>query len=187
MAEGPVEGDGDGDASAPPADPSAAPEDSGGKRKNKEWNLQIQAGGEFFVSGQFLAKGASFRFGAWKQLWIRGFMVGGGPFLHYSILVDPAASDTVGLLTFNGDFIIGGGKYQKFAVFFHATAGLGIGHVSDNGGDTIIVPIGRPLAGVGGYGHITERISIGGLVDFGYYVVAVGVDAMITLGFHFGK
>ncbi len=179
---------GDSSDAPPPGDPSAAPPPADtGKRKHKEWNLQLQPGGEFLIAGTYNAYGPAFRFAAWKQGWRGGFMVGGGPALHYGYMVDPAAQDRLGILTLNGDFIIGGGNYEKFAVFFHATFGLGLLHASDGATDTsFLLPGFRATAGVGGYGKITERISIGALVDFGYYT-AIGIDAMITLGFHFGK
>ncbi|MCA9661988.1 MAG: hypothetical protein KC486_26855 [Myxococcales bacterium] len=43
----------------------------------------------------------------------------------------------------------------------------------------------RSAAGVGGLGDITERSSIGALVDFGY-MAGPGVDAFLTMGVHFG-
>ncbi len=181
-------GETDSSAAPPPGDPSAAPPPAEtSKRKHKEWNLQLQPGGEFLVAGTYTAYGPAFRFAAWKQGWRGGFMVGGGPALHYGYMIDPAVQDRLGILTFNGDFIIGGGSYEKFAVFFHATLGLGLLHASDGATDTsFLLPGFRATAGVGGYGKVTERISIGALVDFGYYG-AIGIDAMITLGFHFGK
>ena len=165
----------------PPGDPTA---DASGKTRARDRVLVVQPGGTFMPS--FGLYGPGVRIGGWFQRWIGGFMVGGGPLLHYSYTF--GGGTTFGNLTVNGDFIIGGGKFQKFAVYGHLTAGLGVAHAS-SGSVSAIGPGARLMFGAGGYGHITKRISLGALVDAGFTSngLAVGVDAFLTLGFHFPK
>lgn len=165
------------------------------KVRTKEWQLQVAPGAELFVfpwlgietENALIARGPTAKFGAYRLGWYGGFMVGGGPSLHYSFMKETKEPpDRMHWLTLNGDFMIGGGRYQKFAVYAHIMGGLGIISAYDAETDTKLKPwpIGRALVGVGGYGHITPRISLGALVDFGYPGT---IDALVTLGIHFGK
>lgn len=170
---------------APPADAQTAKE----PERYNQWHLLI-APGVGYVRGPrnaYSAIGPSLRFGAWKLAWRRNFMIGGGPSLVYSYLFDKLGQDRLHFLTVNGDFVVGGGKAGKFAVYAHMTAGLGVIAAKDGAtGTSLVLPGVRAAAGVGAHGYITQRLSLGTLVDFGY-MGGLGVDAFLTLGLHFGK
>ena len=44
----------------------------------------------------------------------------------------------------------------------------------------------RAAAGLGGFGKITDRFSLGGLVDFGW-AGGLWVNGMLTANLHFGR
>lgn len=166
-----------------------------GKLRTKEWQLQLAPGAELFVFPWFgvqgnnglIAAGPALKFSALRLGWYGGFMVGGGPSLHYGFMKETKdPPDRLHWLTLNGDFMVGGGKYQKFAVYAHLMLGAGIfsGYDADTDTKLKVLPAARALVGVGGYGHITPRVSLGVLVDFG---LPGTVDALVTAGFHFGK
>ncbi len=114
-------------------------------------------------------------------------MIGGGPSLQYTYLFDKPNKDKVHLATVNGDMIIGGGKPDMIAAYFHLTAGLGVLSAKDGATGIKITFLGaRAASGVGLYGHVAKRITLGVLVDFGW-MGGLGVDAFATLGFHLGK
>jgi hypothetical protein len=115
-------------------------------------------------------------------------MVGGGPALHYTYLVDNTpAEDKLQLLTVNGDFVIGGGIPDKIAGYAHLTAGLGVMYGEDGEtGTRILWPGIRGAAGGGLHGFVHRMVSLGALVDFGWYG-GLGVDAFLTVGIHFKK
>lgn len=187
------------DASETPTPPVETAETAGtadtGKLRTKEWQLQLAPGGEFFVFPWFgidsgnglIAGGPTLKFSALRVGWYGGFMVGGGPSLHYSFMKETKdPPDRLHWFTLNGDLMIGGGRYQKFAVYGHLMLGGGIfsGYDADTDTKIKVLPAVRALVGVGGYGHITPRISLGLLVDFG---LPGTIDALVTAGFHFGK
>ncbi len=182
-----------------PEEPSAsatAPEAAeSGKLRTKEWQLQIAPGGEFFVFPWFgldtgnglIAGGPTAKLSAHRIGWYGSFMVGGGPSLHYSFLKETKEPpDRLHWFTLNGDFLIGGGRYQKFAVYGHVMLGGGVfsGYDADTDTKIKVLPAVRALVGVGGYGHITPRVSLGLLVDFG---LPGTIDTLLTANFHFGK
>lgn len=172
-------------ATAPPAD---APAEASPARYN-QWHLQI-APGFGYVRGPknaYSAIGPALRFGAWKLAWRKGFMIGGGPSLVYTYLFDKLGQDRLHFFTVNGDFVVGGGKADKFAIYAHLTLGAGVLAARDGATKTsLILPGVRAAAGIGAHGYITKRLSIGALADFGY-LGGLGVDAFLTLGLHFGK
>lgn len=168
---------------APPADAAKTPE------RYNQWHLLI-APGVGYVRGPrnaYSAIGPSLRFGAWKLAWRRNFMIGGGPSLVYSYLFDKLGQDRLHFLTVNGDFVVGGGKADKFAVYAHMTVGLGVIAAKDGAtGTSLVLPGIHAAAGIGAHGYLTRRLSLGTLIDFGY-MGGLGVDAFLTLGLHFGK
>lgn len=183
------------DAESVETDAAAEPAPEDGKVRAKEWQLQIAPGGEFFVfpwlgveaGDGLIAGGPTAKFSAHKIGWRGRFMIGGGPSLHYSFMKETKdPPDRLHWFTLNGDFVVGGGQYQKFAVYGHLMLGAGIlsGYDADTDTKLGVLPAGRALVGVGGYGHITKRISLGLLVDFGFPGT---IDALVTANFHFGK
>jgi hypothetical protein len=175
------------------AEPAPASDD--GKVRTKEWQLKVAPGAEFFVfpwvtgpaDNPLIAAGPAAKLSAHRIGWYGGFMVGGGPSLHYSFMKETKdPPDRLHWLTLNGDFIIGGGRYEKFAVYGHLMLGAGIfsGYDAETDAKLKVLPTGRALVGVGGYGHITKRVSLGLLADFGFPGT---IDALITATFHFGK
>ena len=140
------------------------------------------------ILGRFGAYGPALRFGGWASRWIGNFMVGGGPVLHYSYLTESGpAKDHLQLFTLQGDLLLGGGRYEKFAIYGHVTLGGGIMSAKDGAsGISLTLPGVRLAAGVGGHGYITPRFSLGALADFGY-LGGLGVDLLITANVHFGR
>lgn len=173
------------DAAPAPAEPGpAAPT----KQRFNRWSLQIAPGAEFIFAGEFNAYGPNFRFGAWVHAWRGKFMIGGGPALHYTYLVDNTDSgDKVQLFTVNGDMVIGGGKADKIAGFGHITLGAGAVYGKDGQtGASLAGPAIRFAAGPGLHGFVHRMVSLGALVDFSYYpFVGLGMDAFLTVGIHF--
>lgn len=164
--------------------PAPAPEDL---KKFNQWAVLIAPGGTYIKGQGWTAGGPLFRLNAWVHGWRGKFLIGGGPSLHYSLLLDRDQDDQIHFFTVNGDMIIGGGMPGKFAVYGHLTLGLGVLRAHDGATDlTLTLPGGRAGAGLGGHGYITPRISLGALVDFGY-LGGLGVDAMAVLGIHFGR
>lgn len=178
---------------APPAEP-AKPAESARPAETRparyaQWHLLI-APGVGYVRGArnaFSAIGPSARFGAWRLHWRNNFMIGGGPALVYGYLFDGLGQDRLHFFTVNGDFVVGGGKADKFAVYGHVTLGGGVMAAKDGAtGRSFILPGIRAAVGVGAHGYLTQRLSLGTLIDFGY-MGGLGVDAFLTLGVHFGK
>ncbi len=177
------------DANSTPAKPADAPPPEAAPTRYSQWHLLI-APGFGYVRGPrnaYSALGPSLRFGAWKLAWRKGFMIGGGPSIVYTYLFDKLGQDRLHFFTVNGDFVVGGGKADKFAIYAHLTLGGGVIAAKDGAtGTSLILPGIRAAAGVGAHGYITKRLSIGALADFGY-LGGLGVDAFVTLGVHFGK
>lgn len=170
----------------PPSEtPPAAPEVT--DRFNR-WSLQIAPGAEFIFGGDWNAYGPNVRFGGWVHAWRGKFMVGGGPALHYTYLIDNSPQeDKLQIITVNGDFVIGGGIPDKIAGYAHLTAGLGAMYGEDGAtGARILLPGIRGAAGGGLHGFVHRMVSLGALVDFGWYG-GLGVDAFLTVGIHFKK
>lgn len=164
---------------APPPPEAARPPRKG------EWEIHVAAGGTFVFGLGYSAMGPALRFGGWITRWFGNFMIGGGPALNYSLLFDPKYGDRVHLATINGDLIIGGGKYRKVAGFGHIVLGGGLLFAYDAQTDqSFFFPGIRAALGGGVRGWLTQRISLGGLVDFGV-IGGLGVDAYLTLGVHF--
>lgn len=159
--------------------------------KKREWMLVIAPGFDYIRGRQnaYRALGGGFRFGGHAMLWTgkKGhFLVGGGPMLHYSFVKDPEAQDALHLVTANGDLLLGGGN-QRFGIYWHLTAGLGFLDASDGQTDTRLRTVGaRAATGVGGFGKINDRFSLGALVDFGW-AGGLWVNALVTANIHFGR
>ncbi len=109
-----------------------------------------------------------------------------GPSFEYSSLIETnEPKDKIHQLTFNGDFVIGGGTFEKFAVYAHLMLGIGVANVYDGEKDKKFwLPWGRIVGGVGGWIHITPGFSLGALVDLGFPGI---IDAFFMIGFHVGK
>jgi len=169
------------EGSPAPAEPAA-----GGDRAG-EWQLEVGMGGEFFVFlDQVVGNGLALKLAAQRVGWFGHFMLGGGPSFQYSYLIESdKIKDEVHQLTINGDFLIGGGTFETFAVYLHLMAGFGGAHVYD--GDTkekMWLPWFRAVGGVGGWFHLTPLVSLGVVVDVGFPGI---VDALLVVGFHVGK
>src|SRR5690606_4259776 len=119
----------------------------------------------------YRALGGGFRFGGHAIKWAGAkgrFLVGGGPILQYSYLKDRDYDDAIHLVTVNGDLLLGGGK-QRWGIYWHLTAGLGYLSAFDAQSGAKISTVGaRAATGVGGYGKINDRFSLGALVDVGW-------------------
>ena len=112
--------------------------------------------------------------------WTGDRLIGGGPMIQYEGVFAPRRN--YGQFTWAGDFIAGGGKQDKWAAYFHGTGGIGfIGSEGEFGFGV------RLMVGVGAFGMVSERVSLGVLIDGGLWSNAVvfGLDAKATLGFHF--
>lgn len=186
-AEGPVPASTEPNTEAPPPSTEVADaEEPGRRREGPEFLLHVGAGANLIV-GRFKAYGPSLRLGAWGSSWFGHFMIGGGATLHYSYLIDKVAQDNLHFFTLQGDMALGGGTYEKFAIYTHLTLGGGVLAAKDGAtGTSFIVPGIRAAAGVGGYGYITPRFSLGALVDFGYFGT-LGLDVLLTANVHFGR
>lgn len=152
-----------------------------------QWSLQLAAGPSFMVGPGWSATGAIARFGAIGHAWRGHFLIGGGPTVSHWYARDAVHDDTIHLTTLNGDLVIGGGVANKFALYGHAT--LGLGYLSARDGATgirIKMPGGRSSAGMGGHVYLGNRFSVGGLVDFNFWG-GLSVDAVVTLNVHFGR
>ena len=176
-------------AEAAPA-PAAAPAPPA-EGKAKEWMLLISPGFDFmrFSGGGVTstALGGSLRFGGHAALWggKRGnFFAAGGPTLHYTFVSDKPAR--VHIITPNADWAIGGGGRKKWAVYWHGVAGIGAGIGEDSAGTRVVVPVPRLATGVGGFGRINERFSLGGVADVGF-AYGLWVEVLVTLNVHFGR
>lgn len=160
-----------------------------GDRYN-QWGLHVAPTFSYLrgFKGAWTALGGGGRIGAWKMGWRQNFMIGGGPVLVFNYFKDKANNDTILGATFNGDLIVGGGKADKFAVYGHLTLGLGVVSFKDGAtGVSGVLPWGQGRLGVGGHYYVNEKISVGLLTDFGGGFSHLAVDAMLTLGVHFGK
>ncbi len=165
---------------------SAETEESSSVRIS-EWQLQIAPGAEFFVFGDtVVGNGPAFKLAAQRVWWISHFMIGSGPSLQYSSLIETEEpKDKIHQITFNGDFVIGGGSFEKFAIYAHLMLGLGIASVHDGETDDKLTTFwARAVGGLGGWVHITPKFSLGALVDVGWPGI---VDALLTVGFHVGR
>ena len=168
----------------------AVPAPTAGAQK-REWMLVIAPGFDYIAGARqsFRALGGGLRFGGHAIKWAGAkgrFLVGGGPIMHYSYLKDPDFGDVVHLFTVNGDLLLGGGN-QRFGVYWHLTAGLGYMGAFDAQTDTRINTLGaRGGTGVGGFGKINDRFSLGALVDFGW-AAGLWVNALVTANIHFGR
>ena len=179
----------DGDASQDAARPADL--DPSGLTRKREWMLVLSPGFDFVrgPGNAWRALGGGFRFGAHALTWggKKGrFLVGGGPFVHYSYLRDGPNDDTIHLATFDGELMLGGGN-QRFGVYWHLVGGVGYLGARDGAtGITVHAPGVRGATGVGGFGKIVDRFSIGALVDFGW-AGGVWINAMLTANVHFGR
>lgn len=165
--------------------------DPSGLTRKREWMMVISPGFDFVrgPANAWRALGGGFRLGAHALTWggKKGrFLVGGGPFVHYSYLRDGPNDDTIHLATFNGELMLGGGN-QRFGVYWHLVGGLGYLGAQDGAtGITIHAPGARAATGVGGFGKIGDRFSLGVLVDFGW-AGGVWINALLTANVHFGR
>jgi hypothetical protein len=154
-----------------------------------QWHLQVAPGFGYMkglLGTSWSASGPALRLGAWKLGWRKGFLIGGGPALVWGSLRDKVNEDWVNMGTLNGDLIVGGGKSGKFAVYGHLTLGLGVASFSDGAtGSSGIVPAGRGAIGLGGDGHMSDKISVAALAVFNYVYAAWALDTFITLNIHF--
>lgn len=185
-------------AEPPTNDPAAVPETTPAAMPDvqipkKEWMLVIAPGFDYIrgpSSNPYTALGGGARFGGHAVKWGGGkgkFFIGGGPILHYSYIKDQDFDDVIHLITLNGDLLIGGGGPGVWAVYGHLTGGLGYFSGFDAQSGLRIQTIGaRGALGVGGFGKITDRFSLGGLVDFGW-AGGLWVNALITANIHFGR
>ena len=175
------------EAEAPAAEPEPVPASA----QKREWMLVIAPGFEYIKGSRnsFTALGGGFRFGGHAIKWAgkKGhFLVGGGPMLHYSYLEDRDFGDVLHLVTANGDLLLGGGN-QRFGIYWHATFGLGYLGGTDAQTNTKIKTLGaRAATGVGGFGKVNDRFSLGAVVDFGW-AAGLWVNALVTANIHFGR
>ncbi|MFH2008826.1 MAG: hypothetical protein ABI333_19720 [bacterium] len=168
-------------AQAPPPQPASR------SVRAKETQLKVEVGGEFFVFGdQMIGNGPAFKLTAHWVRWWGGFMLGGGPSLRYSYMYEnKEPADYIHQMSLNGEFIIGGGIFQKFAVYAHML--LGFGAFTGYDADTdkkISFFLARAVAGFGFWIHVTRWLSLGALVDVGWPGT---VQALLSTAFHFGK
>jgi len=177
------------DPSAPPAagQPDAAPPPAAGPVRAKEFQLQVDVGGEFFIfADQAVGNGPAFMLSAHWLRWWGPFMLGGGPSIHYSYMFEnKEPKDKIHQATLNGDFVIGGGIFRKFAIYAHILFGAGVASVYDGETKTKLTTFwARAVGGIGGWVHVARMISLGVLVDVGWPGT---VEVLATVGFHFGK
>jgi len=153
--------------------------------KRKEWALHLAPAFDYFgLFGDYAGYGGGFRFAGHRNLRVGGFYIGGGPVMHYTYLGD-STGDAVHLFTVGPDMLIGGGT-DKFTAYGHLTFGLGVVSAADGATDARITTVGaRAAAGVGAYGYVTPKISVGALVDVGW-AFALWLNPMLTVNFHFG-
>ena len=163
----------------PPAESGATPS---GKRK--EWIIHLAPGFDYLQGSFYRALGGSLRIGGHKALHKGKFFIAGGPVIHYTFLRDPDFDDALHLATLNADMLIGGGN-EKIVGFGHLSVGLGVfAGLDEQSGTTVIGPGARGAIGGGVYGMVTDRISVGGLLDFGW-AFGLWVNPLLTVGFHF--
>ena len=90
----------------------------------KETQLQIAFGGEFFAlsaSDDVIGNGPALKLAALWMRWWGGFMIGGGTSFYYSFMTEnQEPKDKLHQMTLNGEFMIGGGIFGKFAVYLRA-------------------------------------------------------------------
>jgi hypothetical protein len=171
--------------------PTVAPEGAATTGPKREWMLVIAPGFDYLIGPKnvYRALGGGGRFGAHAIKWAgkRGrFLVGGGPIVHYTYFRDTAAQDTLHLATLNGDLLLGGGN-QRFGVYWHATIGFGYLQAVDGATDSVIRSFGARMAsGVGVFGKIVDRFSLGVLVDVGW-AGGVWINPLLTANIHFGR
>lgn len=152
-----------------------------------QWSMDLAPGASFVFGQGYRAIGGGLRVNAWNHAWRGNFLVGGGPSIHYNYIADRVNEDVVHLGTANGDFIVGGGRPDRVAAYFHVTAGLGVIAVRDGATGLHVVSLGaRAGGGAGLYGHVTKRVTLGFLVDAGW-MGGLGLDTFLTLGFQFEK
>lgn len=178
-------------ATAEPSSETPEPQPTPTSAQKREWMLVIAPGFDYIAGSRqaFRALGGGFRFGGHAIKWAGGkgrFLVGGGPILHYAYLRDPDYDDTIHLVTVNGDLLLGGGN-QRWGIYWHLTFGVGYFAAVDGQTDTRIQTFGaRAGSGVGGFGKINDRFSLGALVDFGW-AAGLWVNALVTANIHFGR
>lgn len=177
------------DASAGAPAPETPPVPASAMKR--EWMIVIAPGFDYLIGPRNLyrAIGGGGRFGLHAIKWAgkKGrFLVGGGPVLHYSYIKDATANDVIHLATANGDLLLGGGN-QRFGVYWHLTAGFGYLGAYDGATDLIFHTAGARLGtGLGGFGKIGKRFSLGALFDFGY-AGGVWINGLVTANIHFGR
>ena len=91
------------------------------------------------------------------------------------------------LITPNVDMAIGGGGRKKWALYLHGVAGIGVALGDNLAGQSFVVPAARLAGGVGAFGRINRRLSIGLLTDVGYAGFGLWIEGMVTLNVHFGR
>lgn len=174
----------------PPPDPAESKLPPQFIAQKREWMLVIAPGFDY-IDGlpRFRALGGGFRLGGHAIKWTgeRGrVLLGAGPILHYAYLQDPDYDDAIHLVTVNGDLLIGGGN-KRWGLYWHLTAGLGYMKAFDAQTNAKLQTLGaRGATGVGGFGKINDRVSLGALVDFGW-AAGLWVNTSITANVHFGR
>ncbi len=157
-----------------------------------EWQIQLGPGVEFFaLHPPNFYNGPAFRLIAQRLGWRGHFMFGGGASFQYSYVVETDhREDNYHLMTFNGDFVLGGGTFEKWALYLHVMFGIGPTYRTIYKGQNWMYRL-RGHAGIGGWFHITPLISLGVLIDVGVpleeHIFPLFVDGLLTVGFHFGK
>ncbi|NVB43222.1 hypothetical protein G6O69_35690 [Pseudenhygromyxa sp. WMMC2535] len=157
----------------------------------REWMLVVSPGFDYVVGPQkaYEALGGGFRLGGLATKWAGAkghFLVGGGPMIHYTYLKDPDFQDVLHLATVNGDLVLGGGN-QRWALYWHLTLGFGVLSAKDAQTSSSLTTFGaRAASGIGGYGKINDRFSLGALVDFGW-AGGLWVNTLLTANIHFGR
>jgi hypothetical protein len=138
------------------------------------------------TSNRVVGNGPAFLLSAHWLKWFGPFMIGGGTSIHYSFMIEnQEPKDKIQQITLNGDFMIGGGVYQKFAIYGHVLLGGGVASAYDGETDLkLILPWIRAVAGIGAWAHVSKLLSLGVLVDVGWPGT---VEVLGTLSFHFAK
>lgn len=172
-----------------PVDPDAEVPDSEVPPRYNQWGFDIAPEGMYNFGGteQYRTYGAGARFNMWNRAWRANLLIGGGASLHYTYLRDARGPDHLHLMTVNGDMIVGGGVPDRVAAYGHLAFGLGVIGKKDAATGQVLLGLGaRALAGFGIYGFVAPRVTLGVLVDAGWFF-GLGVDGFVTIGFHLGK
>ena len=102
-------------------------------------------------------------------------------------------SEAANLTSVVGDLLLGGGRRGEWAAYSQMSLGAGVQISRDLRGFAAFPGL-RFSVGAGGFGKVTEKISLGGLLSAGYIGlpfsgVGGGIDfnASVVVNVHFGR